>query len=536
MKSEKKKVQHKVLFVCFPIIYLMLIVVQVYLDILRMNSFNGVVQAIGFTLCLVLVMLDYKKGRIIAYVLLMVSVANVLRAIIVSNNIAPVPGLVNLFISIATVGLLSYQFKNKQELIVTDMVTGLQNRRGLYQYLEGRTKSQQELDICVLYIDNFKLLNDNHGREYGDRLLSYVANIVSDKLGDKGKVFRLGGPEFVMAIDCTSETKQVVEKIVELLGDKFYYEKEGASFSNYLSVYAGISRYPNDSMDIESMINYADMAMLHAANSHSKRVFYFDKSMEKQVQDDIDIEKLIEEGLQNDYFYMMYQPQFEIVDKKLRGFESLIRMKKPDGTMVSPGQFIPVAEKSDLIMKIDDYVLHRVLMEFKDEVIKANNSFTISVNISAKNIANIGYAEKVIEVIKSTGFPAECLEIEITEYCLAKSVDIAVENIEKLRSIGVQVALDDFGTGYTSLHYLAKLPINLLKIDKSMIDDIVSNKKSEEFVNAIISLGHMMNCEVISEGVEEESQIELLRKQNCDFVQGFIWSKPLSLEDAIKEI
>lgn len=528
--------KHHILFACFPIIYLLIVVCQIVLSALGFTQVNGVLQAMGFSLCLVLVMLDYRKGRIISYILFGLSFLNIISSILHNKEYTAVSGLVNIFIYIITVSILSWQIARREKLIITDSVTGLMNRRGLFKFLEVKLKSETPFDVSVISIDNFKILNDNHGREYGDRLLSYVAETSKNILGDRGNVFRLAGPEFVITIDDTLQSDSVVSEILEALSDKFFYENDGAKFANYLSIYAGISRYPDDSRDYDDLINYADMAMLHAANNRKKRFLHFTKDMEEQVKDDVDIEKLIEEGLNNDYFYMMYQPQYRIGDKSLRGFESLIRMKKPDGEMVSPGKFIPVAERSELIMKIDNYVLHRVLEEFKDIVIKANKSFLVSVNISAKNIANIGYADSVLEVIEEIGFPPECLEIEITEYCLAKSVDVAIDNIEKLRSMGVQVALDDFGTGYTSLNYLAKLPINLLKIDKSMIDDIVTDNKSKDFVNAIISLGHMMNCEVISEGVEDENQVALLREQQCDFVQGFIWSRPLMYDDAVKEV
>lgn len=533
---KKKKYTHKVLFVCFPIIYLALIILVNIMDSLRLSSYNGVIMALGFTLCLILVMLDYKRGTNISFFLLGISAINTSITMLARHLISPLPGLVNTLIYIIIIFILCREFSKKEELIVTDVVTGLQNRRGVYKFLDSKTKSQQAMDVCVFYIDNFKLLNDNHGREYGDKLLSYVADVAKNKLGDRGDIFRLGGPEFVVTLMDTKNTDAIISDIVSSLGEKFDYEKDGASFANYLSVYAGISRYPQDTDNVEDLINYADMAMLQAVNNHKGRICYFDKSMEEEAQDDIEIEKVIEEGLKNDYFFMMYQPQYKIGDKSLRGFESLIRMKKPDGTLVSPGKFIPVAEKSDLIMKIDDYVITKALNEFKDAAFNARNPFVLSINISAKNIANIGFAESVIDKVKKIGFPADSLEIEITEYCLAKSIDIAIDNIEKLRNVGIQVALDDFGTGYTSLSYLSKLPINLLKIDKSLLDDIETNVKSKDFVNAVVSLGHMMNCEVISEGVEHEGQIEILKEQNCDFVQGFIWSKPLSFNDAIKEI
>ena len=219
--------------------------------------------------------------------------------------------------------------------------------------------------------------------------------------------------------------------------------------------------------------------------------------------------------------------------KKLRGFETLIRMKLPDGTFISPGEFIPVAEKGNHILSIDDYVLHRAMREFKDIVAEKNPELIVSVNVSAKNIGSQDFPERIKQIIDETGFPAKNLEIEITEYCMVQSIRTTVENIKKLREMNIQVALDDFGTGYTSLNYLSQMPVNLLKIDKSLIDDIEQNRQKCEFVNAIIAMAHLMGCEVISEGVESELQLDKLKENNCDFIQGYVWGKPLPYEKAV---
>ena len=208
-------------------------------------------------------------------------------------------------------------------------------------------------------------------------------------------------------------------------------------------------------------------------------------------------------------------------------------MRLPDGTVVSPGEFIPVAEKSDLILDINHYVMHRVLNEFKNICPKMDKDFTVSVNVSAKEISQPGFANSVMNMIFEAGFPAQNFEIEITEYSFAKSLDTTIENITILRNHGVQIALDDFGTGYTSLEQLLNLPVTLLKIDKSLIDNIVNSEINRDFIKTVIYLGHLMKCEVISEGVEEEKQLELLDEFDCDFIQGYVWSKPLDYEAAL---
>lgn len=174
------------------------------------------------------------------------------------------------------------------------------------------------------------------------------------------------------------------------------------------------------------------------------------------------------------------------------------------------------------------------MLEFRDVVINDNQELIVSVNVSAKNIGSTAFVDKVKTMLNETGFPAKNLEIEITEYCFVQDVDVTINNINMLHDMGIQVALDDFGTGYTSLSYLAKMPINLLKVDKTLIDGIEENQKSREFVNVVISMGHLMGCEVVSEGVETENQVELLGNQACDFIQGYVWGRPLDYEIAKK--
>ena len=202
--------------------------------------------------------------------------------------------------------------------------------------------------------------------------------------------------------------------------------------------------------------------------------------------------------------------------------------------MISPGEFIPVVEKTELINKIDSYVIRRALNEAKKMVEIKNKEITISVNVSAKNISSPGFVDEITKALKDSEFPPECLEIEITEYSFAEDRDITIENVTKLRKLGIQIALDDFGTGYTSLSQVMHLPISLLKIDKSLIDDIENNQVNREFVDAIIYMGHLMNCEVISEGVESPEQLGLLMDHECDFIQGFVWGRPLEFNNAVE--
>ncbi|MGN1338901.1 MAG: putative bifunctional diguanylate cyclase/phosphodiesterase [Oscillospiraceae bacterium] len=466
-------------------------------------------------------------------VLLGFSLFNIVRIIIVGSDYLPFAGLFNLVFYIVTIAWLGRIFEKQDKDAVTDIVTGLYNRRGLYKLLISLIEDEKPFHLINLEVGNFKLLNDNNGHAYGDLLLKKITKLMQDYFGDKGTIIRSGGAEFVIILNKTEDAEKDANGILRILAEKIVISEESDVLDCYLSVFAGISSYPADSKNYEELINYADLAMVEAVRKNSPNAVVFEPSMEESAKRQMELERLIKEGLENNYFFLVYQPQYKLDGKKLRGFESLIRMKLPDGTIISPGEFIPVAEKGKQIISIDHYVLRRAMNEFKGIVSEQNPDLTISVNVSAKNIGTLDFPDRVREILNETGFPAKNLEIEITEYCMVQSINITVENIKKLREMGIQVALDDFGTGYTSLNYLSKMPVNLLKIDKSLIDDIEQNQQKCEFVNAIISMGHLMGCEVVSEGVENSLQISRLENNNCDFVQGYVWGRPLPYETAI---
>lgn len=502
------------------------------LDRMHLSMYNGVLMACQFAVCLLMVRVNYRFGAYISYGLIAVSILQMIRVVIFAHNMSPIPGLCNMSIYLVVLVVLSRQFGIREREAVTDYLTGLWNRRGLYRQLAARTESEKPFHVIYIDLGNFKFINDNYGHAYGDDLLKVVTKRMSGVVGRNGVLTRLGGDEFVLVLDGNFDAAETAERVLDAICEKATLKSGETMVDSYLTACAGIASYPKDAKDGEALIKYADIAMFEASRDKTKRICFFNKDMEQYLLRQMELEKLIKEGLEKNYFYLVYQPQYRLEGRKLRGFESLLRLKTADGKVVSPGEFIPVAEKGDLILQIDDYVLRRAMLEYRDIVKEAKDALTISVNVSAKNIGAPGFVDKVYRMLQETGFPANNLEIEITEYCLVQSVEVTIENIQKLRAAGVQVALDDFGTGYTSLSYLAKMPINLLKVDKSLVDDIVTDEKSRDFVTAVISMGHLMGCEVISEGVENEQQLSLLTGQECDFVQGYVWGRPLDYEVA----
>jgi len=243
-------------------------------------------------------------------------------------------------------------------------------------------------------------------------------------------------------------------------------------------------------------------------------------------------ERLIHEGIEKEYFKMMYQPQYTI-DRNLRGFESLVRLVLPDGKVISPGMFIPEAEESDLIMKVDEYVITHVIEEAR-ALLNIRPDVIFGVNVSARTISKKGFADSLLSELSASNVPPGNFGVEITEYSYAQDSAAAKENIIRLRNAGIEISLDDFGTGYTSLEQLLKNPAALLKIDKSLVDDIDSDSRKNQMIKAIIDIAHMMGSHVIAEGVEKEEQLAILRQYGCDYIQGYLWGRPAPIEEILK--
>lgn len=497
-------------------------------------NFNGVLQAIQFSFCLIMVCVECRRGIVISTILLAISMLSMLRVMIFTQNMMPLPGVFNLFIQAVTLILLQRQFVKREAELVTDTLTGFLNRRGLYSLLEKKVTEKKPFHVIYIELDNFKYINDQHGHRFGYAVLKRVGQRLKELVGDNGDICRMGGNEFVVILNGQCDLEEYTERMLSTIGEKITITMGGSELGCYLVSHAGVARFPQDATQEDRLMKCADIAMLQVDKKDAGKICFYHPDMEASMQQQIEMEQLIKAALEKQYFFLVYQPQYVLKGKKLRGFEALLRLRLPDGTMVSPGEFIPVAEKSDLILHIDDYVLRRAMDEFIRIKSVSECPLRVSVNVSAKNIAGEGFAEYVESILKEKNFPPQLLEIEITEYCLLESMPQTIHNIQRLSSLGVQFALDDFGTGYSSLSYLSKLPIDLLKVDRSLLDGMEQEKTKLDFVCTIISMGHLMECEVISEGVENEQQLTLLRENSCDYVQGFVWGKPMDYESAIQ--
>ena len=498
------------------------------------SSVSGVVQAFCATACILMVIIDYKTGFKLGLFTFLFSIFGITRGIIATGSMASLPGAANCIIFIFVTLLISNQLAASDRFALTDSSTGLPNRYGFERALTNRLSAIGGGYVAYLHVGGFHDLNANLGRKYGNIILAETADRIENVSGEQGDVYKIEGAEFAIILSETSNYEAILSQTIEAVEAPIEVDRNGIKVNCFVTANVGVADIYDRHLSTEEVMMCTDVAMNYAVNHEEAKICTYNDALKAKVARTTEVEKLIKEALEKEYFYVQYQPQYVLDGKKLRGFESLVRLRMPDGSIVSPGEFIPIAEKTDLILELDKYVRHRAMNEFKDICTKTGDSLVVSVNVSAKEMSSPGFADEVMGMVREVGFPAECLEIEITEYSLVKSVENTIANIQELREYGVKIAVDDFGTGYTSLSQLLNLPVTLLKIDKSLIDNIEDSEINRDFVKTVIYMGHLMNCEVISEGVEKESQLRLLNQFDCDFIQGFVWSKPLDHDVAVE--
>ena len=499
---------------------------------LPISSLNGCIQVLMSLMCIIMVLTERKKGLIYSYVFLGLSMAGSIRTAIATRSLSTAPGTFNAVIFIIAITLISHQIKFSNKMAVTDNVTGLLNRYGFDRDIRKKIWFNEKGRIVFIHLDGFWPVNANLGRKYGDDLLRIVANRIVTVLDGHCIAYKIEGAEYAVILPESADYNEVVSNLIKSIEDTITLNKDGVPSNCYLSAFAGIADFVDSATNADTIMKRADIAMNYAMKSGNRKFCLFNEEMKESLERQLYVERLVKDSLRNGWFYFVYQPQYTIHDKRLRGFETLIRMNAPGGVKIPPSEFIGIAEMSDLVLDIDRFVLRRAMEEFREICYESGNTITVAVNISAKNISRAGFADKLLAIIKEVNFPPECLEIEITEYSFVEETNHSIENIKILRDNQIMIALDDFGTGYTSLEQLMKLPVNLVKIDKTLIDNLVRNDMNVDFVKSVIYMGHLMDAEVIAEGVEYDNQVDCLKELDCDFIQGFIWGRPMEYDEA----
>ncbi|MCX7749545.1 MAG: EAL domain-containing protein [Clostridia bacterium] len=421
-----------------------------------------------------------------------------------------------------------------KQLAYYDSLTGLPNRIILYEATEKAiqkaVKNGKKGALAFIDLDNFKMINDSFGHSFGDLLLMEIGTRLVAEMKYECTVSRLGGDEFIILVenlDSHSTIQQFANQLMDVFSNPFTVS--GTYF--YMTVSIGISIFPDDTQDVETLLKNADMAMYRAKRKGKRGYAFFDKTMNDAVVEKMNMESSLRKAIENEEFILYYQPQIDLIKSRIYGFEALIRWISPEYGFVPPLKFIDIAEDTGLIIPIGKWVLETACRFNRYLHEKGFNDLNISVNISVVQLNQDDFVDLVVSTLEKTGLEPQFLEIEITESVLMESIEPNLRKLEQLKALGIKILLDDFGTGYSSLSYLKQLPISTLKIDKSFIDDIGNEKDVTE---SIVHLAHKMGLDVVAEGVETEDQLNHLIRSKCNFVQGYLISKPVPEEDVVK--
>ena len=507
------------------------------------SSFAGVLTSLSNLALMFLVILFRKPGYVTSLIILVgYQFPTMIIQFVRAGNTSVVAGFfTNLFTLIAITVIYFMNRKNQRfqaritSQAVTDRLTNLPNRFAASELAEKLIRQQERFTFLSIDINNFKTINDTMGHEFGDKVLIEIANrwrdlAESDKTETKDFVARLGGDEYALIIrgyDDVGQIKRSVHKYKDELERVITIEE----CDYFMTANFGFAEYPTDAMTSNAIISGANAAMHAAGKKGEHFIMRYDPDAIRDVRS-IEVERIIRRALENNTITFNLQPQYDI-SHRLRGFEALARLKDEDGTMISPGEFIPVAEKTGLVDQIDSRVFE-LAVEFVSRVMNETlSNITMSVNVSVRHLMKNNFIEEVRNMLEKYGVPAHFIEIEITESIMIDSTDKARNTISELKAMGIKIAIDDFGTGYSSLSYLNNLPSDILKIDKSFIDVMNNTESNKQYVSMIVSIGHILNLKVISEGVESDDQVDTLKEIGCDYIQGFVWGRPMPAEDAM---
>ena len=423
-----------------------------------------------------------------------------------------------------------------------DALTGLPNRALFMDHLGlaiARSKRNAEQKFAVLYLDldRFKIINDSLGHMIGDQLLVGIARRLEECLRPGDTIARLGGDEFTVLIeDITddSDTIYVAERIQSELTTPFNLSGREVFTTVSIGIAPGSSNYER----AEDILRDADTAMYRAKTLGKARHEIFDKAMHARAMNLLQLETDLRRAIERDEFFVQYQPIVSLETSHLRGFEALVRWKHPERGLISPIDFIPVAEETGLIVQIGDFVLREACQQMQrwHTIFPSDPPMFISVNLSGKQFAQPDLTSEVATILSETGLNPRTLKLEITESVVMDNIETATEMLKQLRSLGVQLSIDDFGTGYSSLSYLHRFPIDTLKIDRSFVTQMSDNNENMEIVRTVVMLAQNLGMDVVAEGVETTEQLSLLQRLGCEFGQGYFFSKPVEASGAEKII
>jgi diguanylate cyclase (GGDEF)-like protein/PAS domain S-box-containing protein len=418
-----------------------------------------------------------------------------------------------------------------------DLMTGLPNRDQLLLLFKLRlleaSRDHRKLAVIYLNLDRFKAINDSFGHAIGDQVIVAVAERLKSFTGAKDILGRVGSDEFILIIGVNSTEDAVIlaQRIAEAM-------RQGYSVSGhdlYVTASIGISMYPEDSDNAEILFRNADVAASHVKERGRDNVQFFNPNIKIRTIERLLLESSLRHAIERNELEIHYQPLVNIKTGEVLCLEALVRWRHTGLGMLKPADFIPVAEEIGFIANIDDWVLRTACAQNRKWQDLGYPPLCVTVNLSAQQFQQANLVDKVGGILRETGLEPQCLDIEVTENTAMRDIDLAIPSLEGLKKLGVNISIDDFGTGYSSLNYLKRFPVQSLKIDQSFIKDVTNDPDDQAIVRAVIAMGHNLNLKVIAEGVETREQYEFLLANDCDAMQGFLFSKPLSA-DRIGEV
>ncbi len=423
--------------------------------------------------------------------------------------------------------------KRLHQLAYLDSVTGLPNRHLFMDRLEQEImharRDGSSFALLFMDLDRFKGINDTLGHSVGDQLLYGVGQRLHSLLRENDTIARMGGDEFIVLlpmVDSALDANMVAQKILASMAEPFELERR----QYHMSLSIGISRYPDDGRDAETLIKRADIAMYKAKESGRNTFHLFSENLDENLNKQFDLANDLRQAFDNARLTLAYQPLMDLESGRYTGVEALLRWQHPKLGNVSPSEFIPLAEETGQIVKIGYWVLRTAANQYQAWSESGIDVGVVTVNLSPHQFLQTDLVDQIRDILSLTGMPAEKLGIEITESAAMPNFEYSIKTLEALREMGISIYIDDFGSGFSSLSHLRHLPIDVLKIDRQFIDEIPENPDDVAIATAIIAMAKSLNLHIVAEGVENQQQLAFLRDQGCQSVQGYLFAKPMSAE------
>jgi len=439
----------------------------------------------------------------------------------------------NWIIFVNDISKLKHLVQRNEQLALQDMLTGRPNRFSFWQTLEEHVTSSQPFYLLYVDINNFRQHNEFYGHEEGDKLLVELSNRISSVIKTSDFIARVGGDEFAIIlnnIDNQVGCESAIQRIIDNISKPFYTSK---AESFHISVSIGAANFPHDAQSVEELMKFVDLSAYNGKQNKKNSVLFYSKSMKDDSHNLIKLEQELRLAITSNEFELYLQPIIDIKTNCINKAEALIRWNHPQKGLISPDDFIPMAEKSGLIVAIGEWVISRTCQIAK-QISLLGFDIKISMNLSPAQVTDEKLFSHLRACIKDNDVNPCLLELEVTEDLLVDDYLAAEKLLSKVRMIGMSVSVDDFGTGYSSLSYLKKLPLDYLKIDRSFIKEIVTDDNDKAIVRAVIAMAHNLNLCVTAEGVETEEQLSFLVKNDCNSVQGYVFSRPIKLDYFIR--